>query len=380
MLHWNTFRIVIGRAPNFWYDIADEEGLLLADEFQMWTAIDASARTWSQDEMNAEFEAWITESWNHPSIAWWDASNETLDDKSTHAIESVRHLDPTRVWENGGFNPPHTVGDPIEDHPYFFIRAYIGLEPADISVIEGHPGQPPMGVIPAMFSTVDEPGHPYINNEYAWLWITREGAPTEVTENVYSDLLGDGEHDADVYRETYAYLTGGLTEFFRARRGYAGILHFVYLGYSREGGETSDNFIDVANLELEPRWFEYAQNAFSPVGVYIDRWSQDGLEPGLEVAFPITVINDLPRSIGATLTLFTVDMSGEILTRAPAVDVPLDALGAWTDDVALEIPQPAEFTLFARVESDDVEAPTVWSRRKFGVANPGVRVPDPPFE
>src|SRR6185436_18314295 len=32
-LGWNVFRMTLGRAPNRWYDILDEAGILVADEF-----------------------------------------------------------------------------------------------------------------------------------------------------------------------------------------------------------------------------------------------------------------------------------------------------------------------------------------------------------
>lgn len=63
------------------------------------------------------------------------------------------------------------------------------------------------------------------------------------------------------YREAHAYLVGGLTEFWRAHRAYAGVQHFVYLTASHW---TADNFLDPEQLEIEPRWFEYAKNAFAP--------------------------------------------------------------------------------------------------------------------
>ncbi|MBI5395463.1 MAG: hypothetical protein HZA91_09235, partial [Verrucomicrobia bacterium] len=35
-MHWNSLRYCIGFPPEFWYDIADEEGILIQDEFPIW--------------------------------------------------------------------------------------------------------------------------------------------------------------------------------------------------------------------------------------------------------------------------------------------------------------------------------------------------------
>jgi len=378
-LHWNSMRISVGRAPNSWYDIADEVGILIADEFMMWNLTDGIDDTWSADEMAQEFTEWIQESWNHPSIAWWDAANETSSALSGQAIDSVRHLDPTRQWENGGQQAPHGPDDPIEDHPYVFIMAYLGF-PMDERVLDTMDGLPPGGGnSTAPQFTWDDPAHPYIINEYAWLWIDREGAPTMLSEAVYSHLLGEGPHAPDVYREAYAYLAGGMTEFWRTKRGYAGVQHFTYLGYSRENGQTCDNFIDLAGLVLEPRWLEYAENAFAPLGVAIDAWAKT-YPAGETVAVPVLVVNDYDAPQTATLEVLAVAMDGSVLTRSGVRDIEVEALGSGSYSLDVEMPAEARFMLLARLAPDDPELPTVWSRRKIGFAHVGELGPDPPFD
>jgi len=377
-LHWNTMRMTIGRAPEFWYDIADEEGLLLADEYAMWTLVDPTAASWSHENMVASYTRWIEESRNHPSIAWWDASNETSVQSSFDVIDAVRELDPTRQWENGGYGEPHSPGDPIEDHPYFFIP--LGGNTFEMTELEEHDGQPPLGDIPGFpAGTWDDPEHPYINNEYAWLWIDREGQPTESGREPWRRMLGEGEFDAAVYREGYAYLTAGLTEFWRARRGYAGVLHFPYLGYSREGGVTSDNFIDIESLTLEPRWVEYARNAFAPVGVYLDSWREDWSGEAT-ISAPVVVINDLASAADVAVTLMTVSDAGDVLTSSAGVDTSVAAYGSETLALTVDHPGVERFLLVARITDDDGGFDTVWSRRKVGFEHEGAAVPDPPYE
>ena len=124
--HWNMFRFHIGRAPNFWYDLADEIGLIINDEYNvfspLWLNLAGGERplsnNWSLKEMKKEYAAWIQENWNHASIAWWSASNENHNPLPYEVVPLVRHLDPTRAWESGSYRAPHLPNDPLEEHPY----------------------------------------------------------------------------------------------------------------------------------------------------------------------------------------------------------------------------------------------------------------------
>ena len=311
---WQTIRITVGRAPEFWYDLADELGLLLADEFAIWTFIDDSADDWTVDALVREFTAWIIEARNHPSIAWWDAANETPDPRPNQVIDAVRHLDPTRQWENGGFTEPHGDADPIEDHPYLF--SYFPSSPDSLSIMDGNDGQPPQGGVPTVkVLTWDDAQHPYILNEYGWLWINRDGTPTTLTELLWGKLLPPGPHAADVYREAYAYGLRGMTNFWRTHRGYAAILHFPFLGYSRVEGETSDSFIDLPNLTLEPRFEAAMRHAFAPVGVYLQSW-QESWPAGEQTSFTVRAVNDSTSAQEVQVRLKALAQgTGEVLTE-----------------------------------------------------------------
>ena len=378
-MHWNTFRICVGRAPGFWYDLADELGLLLADEFMMWNIMEGQiSNSWSVDQMEAEFREWIQESWNHPSIAWWDASNETLDDKPGEVIARVRGLDPTRQWENGGFNEPHAASDPIEDHPYVFMPWTWDGKTGLAELLDANDGRPPQGGFPGGdMATWDDPSHPYIVNEYGWLWINRDGTPTTMTKDVYKSLLGPGEHGADEYREAYAYLAGGLTEFWRSRRHLAGVLHFTYLGYSRPDGATSDNFTDVANLVLEPHWLDYGRNAFSPFGIYVDSWKEDYPveEP---VTIPVSVINDFQEARSGTLVVKLIDREGILLTESDPMKVEVAGNGKAAYTLDMNFPSVDSVLLVAELVPDDPSLDRVISRRKIGYAHPGIPGPELP--
>jgi hypothetical protein len=376
-LHWNAMRFSVGRAPRFWYDLADEVGLLLADEFMMWTAIDGTADDWTGEEMEKIFVSWVRDNWNHPSIAWWDASNETYDDLSTETVAAVRHLDPTRQWENGGFNPPESPDDPVEDHPYLFMP--LVSRTVDMAKVDANDGQPPKGgLVNTALGTIDAPDHPYLINEYAWLWINRDGTPTSLTSGNWNSILGAGPHPPEAYREAYAYLTGGLTAFWRAHRGYAGVLHFAYLTYSRPRGETSDNFVDLHSLTLEPRWAEYAHYAFAPVMVYVDSWRTDYVRNGPET-IPVIAINDLGRNVDASLRVLGVSPAGEVLTTSVSVPVALEPGGSVFRQIVLNTPDAESYLVVAELAPDPAVSAPVYSRRKVGFANAGEAAADPPY-
>ena len=379
-LGMNCIRICVGRAPQVWYEVADEVGMLLADEFQMWTVLSGQHAKWTEDAMVADFDRWMRQSWNHPSIAWWDASNETLSPLPGKVIAKVRGLDPTRQWENGGFNPPQGQHDPIEDHPYLFMHT----KPNSLDDLEGNNGQPPQGAIPPLaLKTHVAEEHPYILNEYGWLWINRDGTPAHVSKPVLDQLLGKGPHGPEIYREAYAYLVGGLTRMWRAKRGYAAVKHFTFLGYSKAGGATSDNFLDVEKLALEPRWEQQATWAFGKVIPYIDRWqlqvksAQKGRKDG-QIAVPMLVINDDERVEKARLSVMAVKADGSVVAKH-GQDLALTDMGQWQGVVELAgVATPVTVYAAMRWQGPDLKngAPREerWSVdvRKVGYAHVGL--------
>ena len=110
--------------------------------------------------------------------------------------------------------------------------------------------------------------HAAVINEYGWLWLNRDGTPTLLTENVYARLVG-ANATPEQRREWNAYLLGGLTEFWRAHRDFAGVQH---LGLTCSfPGVHRDHWRDVGKLELEPNFADWVR-AFRPLGVYINFW------------------------------------------------------------------------------------------------------------
>jgi hypothetical protein len=350
-MHWNSFRFAIGPAPDKWLDIADEAGLLIQNEYFVWTGQKPREQVhFDAKGMIQEYAEWMRDNWNHPSVAIWDATNESLDPMfGTQIIPAVRGLDlSNRPWENS-YNPPVGPDDPVEDHPYEFES-----DQFQMTTLEK-----PFGKAPLAHSA-----HAEILNEYGWLWVNRDGSPTTVTKNVYSKLLGP-EATAEDRLKLNAYLLAGITEYWRAYRWYAGVLHFVYLSNCDPPGRTSDHFRDVVKLELDPDFRDYVSNAFAPLGVYLSFW-HPSLKAGENRQFTVMMVNDEPRPASGTLSLVLEGADGKVVARN-SVPFSVAAFGQETYPVELAVPRVTGKFLLKAVAQPEHGDP-VQSRRRVEVA------------
>lgn len=342
-MHWNSFRFCIGPVPDQWLEIADEAGLLIQNEYFVWTGHDwhgpENQVHFNTDEMIHEYTEWMRDNWNHPSVVIWDANNETWDASfGEKIIPAVRGLDLTnRPWENS-YNAPSGPDDPVEDHPYEHQTMADGGPPFSMTMLESPNGKAPGA----------QTGHALILNEYGWLWLNRDGTPTELTKKLYPALLGK-DSTAQQRLALNAYLLAGLTEYWRAYRQYAGVLHFVYLTGDDPAGYTSDHFRDVRNLELHPEFRDYMSNAFAPVGVYLSFW-QPAIEAASVQSLPVMLVNDEDREVEGTLTLALENVKGDrAATQTSKFKIaPLGQLTIYTD---FKFPQTTgDFLLRAIIE------------------------------
>jgi beta-galactosidase len=347
-MHWNSARFCIGFPPEIWYRIADEEGFMVQDEAPIWLGPTQRQR----HEMTAgaladEFTEWMNERWNHPSVVIWDAQNESDSWPLTgEVIRTVRGLDLShRPWDNG-WSPRQADTDPVETHTYLFNRRdfripQLAVEDGGGVLSDAVPG-PRRGAV--------------ILNEYGWFWIDRQGMPTVLAADArsFERIRPAITHwTPELYREAYARTLAIETEFFRGRRRLAGVLHFCGLGYSRPGGQTSDNFIDIRKVIFEPHFYRYVREAFAPVGIMVDFWA-DRVRPGARENLPVHVINDLHTAWTGPVVLRL--MRGDTIVVAQSRVLSVPALGEGT--VAFTVSFPAvsgDFTLVAEVQGSDGE-------------------------
>ncbi|RKX40413.1 MAG: hypothetical protein DRP64_12695, partial [Verrucomicrobia bacterium] len=345
-----------------WYRIADEEGLMIQNEYPIWLSRqDWGDRKLTTDQLELEFTDWIHEHANHPCVVIWDASNETTlkPDVMGEAIKRVRKLDlSNRPWENSR-GKVGEKGDCMESHPYQFRNWH--FETSGLAEVPRFPFSPQNAR-----KYFDPPS--VIVNEYGWLWIDREGKPCTLTTQLYKNLLGP-DATVEQTRETYARYLATMTEFWRSGRQAAGLLHFCGLGYSRPGGATSDNFIDFDNLIFEPHFEKYMCNAFAPVGIAIEAWPQDipAGKVAQKTSIDVTVINDVSKDWNGSVRLLVLDGEKQLLK----VDKPAKAEASQLSTVSFNVIYPNQigtYSLVAQLLDDHGEWVTQ-SERIFDVVD-----------
>jgi hypothetical protein len=358
-MHWNSARYCIGFPPEKWYDMADEEGVLIQDEFPIWY-LGQWPKELQSDELIKEYSAWMRERWNHPCVVIWDAQNETQTAETGKAIQAVRGLDLSgRPWDNG-WSPPQAATDVFEAHPYpFYSAAGPQGKPSsfrlrDFANKPGAPGVPGGIGAGALRNTGN---NPVVINEYGWLWLNRDGTPTTLTEKNYQALLGPSA-TAQQRRHLYARYLAAKTEFWRCRRQVAGVLHFCGLGYSRPGGQTSDHFLDIERLTLEPDFRKYVRDSFAPVGLMVDYWAEQ-FPAAEKCKVPVVVVNDLGATWEGTVRLRVV--RGEQTLWEGSQPCKVGPVGSET--LSFEVPVPKEpgiYNLVAELTGSGQERVQSW--------------------
>lgn len=328
-MNWNSIRYCIGFPPERWYEIADSLGILIQDEYPIWTGgkggFENLLKGVTSKQLANEYRDWMRERWNHPCVVVWDAQNESVNDTTGKAINMVRNLDLSgRPWDNG-YAAPASKTDVIESHPYLFVKYFEGQTPSKNGFLKDLLGEVRLPNNDPNDHTPMANGERYSNvvivNEYSWLWLNRDGTPTTLTDRVFKVAFPEATTTEKRFEASARY-TAILTEYWRAYRKCAGVMHFCGLGYSRSGaprGQTSDNFIDLKNLVYEPQFYKYVKSSFSPVGLMVEMWDRTVLS-GAELKVPVHVFNDTGESWQGKLKMKV--MKGE--TVVSEQEVPLN--------------------------------------------------------
>jgi hypothetical protein len=364
-MHWNSVRYSISFPPEAWYRIADEEGILIQDEFPIWTG-DTAGRH-DADELAVEYREWMQDRWNHPSVVIWDGANETRDPTIASAIQKVRGLDySSRPWDDG-WDVPVDPGDPDVAHPYHFV--FGPDQPFRLSRLARDPGTK-AGLM------IAQPGaeeklrrkNALVINEYGGLWLNRDGSPTTLSRQAYNYLLPASATPED-RRLLYARIMAGLTEFFRAHRQAAAVLQFTGLGYSKPDGATSDDFTNIETLTRDPHFYTYIRDAFAPVGLMVDAWAEE-YPGGVTQEFPVLLVNDLDKDWKGSVR-FRLLEHGKVLEET-TTPVLINSLDTGRVAFSISIPQrPAHYQVEAALLTASMGM--VRSLRDFSVLTPEQR-------
>lgn len=364
-VNWNAMRICVGVVPDFWYDLCDEYGIVLQNEWLYW-----QNHGWDE-QVRHEYTEWVWSDGNHPSIVIWDAINENWDDYiGNRLIPELKQLDPTRIWDAGYMTGEHMGGNDEMDEPHPYraltlmhsseLNNYFSRNPynlGDLNIWEG-------------FRQIQDACVPQLVNEYGWIWLWRDGRPSKLTVNNYNYYLGDKATSPEACRELQAYWLQLETEWLRAERGIAGVLAFCHL--TNNYGFTGDWFMnDIKDLEVSPA-FKWFRHCFAPAAVFIDLVDQRYTKhlapycPGSELVFNLIGINDNKKASEGKVIVNLLDKNGNTVTTIEKA-VQIDGYGKKLLPSIIELPQEeGGYLLVAEYYSPGEKEPIV-SRRYINV-------------
>ena len=360
-LNWNTYRICVGLVPDFWYDLADEHGILLQNEWMYW-----QDHGWN-DEIRAEYTDWVWSDGNHPSIVIWDGINENWNKFiGNELIPELKKLDPTRFWDSGFMTSQEMTQDEMDEpHPYMGALPFV-----DIKKFAEDPY--PLGDLdytPQILKDAINSGQAQMVNEYGWVWTWRDGQPSKLTLPLYRYYLGNNLGSAQT-RSFQAYWLQLETEWLRSHRELGGVLAFTHL--TNNFGYTGDWFSNITNLTPTPalQWFKHC---FAPAAVFIDlmdeRYMKQAVphKPGETFAFNLVGINDNNEPVSGKVRLELFDSIGKAVVQKE-YSLHIKDLGKNYLPVTLQLPFiTGGYTMIAEFDKDGGKGMPVISRRYIKV-------------
>lgn len=366
-IDWNAMRICVGIVPDFWYDLCDEYGIVLQNEWLYW-----QNHGWDE-QVRKEYTNWVWSDGNHPSIVIWDAINENWDSYIGNTlIPELKELDPTRIWDAGYMTSDQmgTNDEMDEPHPY---RALTLMHSSELNdYFKNNPYN--LGALHENwvgFSSILDAGVPQLVNEYGWIWLWRDGRPSKLTLNNYNYYLGENA-TPEQCRELQAYWLELETEWLRSERSVGGILAFCHL--TNNYGFTGDWFInDIKDLEPSPafRWFKHC---FAPSAVFIDladrRYTKhlEPLKPGSDLVFNLVGVNDLNKESSGKVLLKLLDEKGTIISTQEE-SIVIEPFGKRLQPCLLKLPSKSGgYLLIAEYHEEGASKP-VLSRRYLKVGD-----------
>ena len=366
-IDWNAMRICVGIVPDFWYDLCDEYGIVLQNEWLYW-----QNHGWDE-QVRKEYTNWVWSDGNHPSIVIWDAINENWDSYIGNTlIPKLKELDPTRIWDAGYMTSDQmgTNDEMDEPHPY---RALTLMHSSELNdYFKNNPYN--LGALHENwvgFSSILDAGVPQLVNEYGWIWLWRDGRPSKLTLNNYNYYLGENA-TPEQCRELQAYWLELETEWLRSERSVGGILAFCHL--TNNYGFTGDWFInDIKDLEPSPafRWFKHC---FAPSAVFIDladrRYTKhlEPLKPGTDLVFNLVGVNDLNKESSGKVLLKLLDEKGTIISTQEE-SIVIEPFGKRLQPCLLKLPSKSGGYLLIAEYHEKGRAKPVLSRRYLKVGD-----------
>ena len=286
-VNWDGARFCIGFPPEFWYDICDEIGFLVVDEYPYWHCDDSC----KAPDLAVEVGNWVTERQMHPCVLFWDIQNESDSDADKITREVIGHVIDIdiqkRPWENG-WGRVYDFYSPYEYHIYNFIDTSMTLDDIGTSRFQ--------------ITVYNTSKYNYLN-EYGWIWVSRDGYPTLLSAAGYNK--GNWGNTREERLDFYATALAQMTERFRISGKFFGIFQFCGLSYSKNDGTgyTSDVLSpDISNPEIRSELKEKLRSAFAPIGIVINDWNTGG-KYNCARRIPVVIINDTGSDLSTDVTV-----------------------------------------------------------------------------
>lgn len=368
--NWDCFRTHMGHASELWYDLADEMGLMIFDEYPFWGMDNDGC---SAESLLPEIYTWIDTRANHPSVIVFDAQNEVANySVTTEVVKKGRAYDlQSRPWDNG-WSAPVGENDPVECHPYIIgANGISGLNDMEVS-------KPVITTANIGMTYEDYPDHPYILNEHGEYWINREGVAMSGTAGTWNAALHGATNEERL--TYYADLMAAQIEAFRTERAYVGLLFFNGLGSSTSSaqGVTSDilspDVSTAQSLQIRPYTKARLADAFADLGIVIDEYTEE-VKRGKQIDLPIVLINDTGEDI-CDLPVTIKIMSGDTVLYAERITMSVEAFSADTQGVtretlSVDVPAYRDYCSNNKVltvtASYELDGQTVTSQRKWKI-------------
>ena len=365
-IDWNAMRICVGIVPDFWYDLCDEYGIVLQNEWLYW-----QNHGWDE-QIRKEYTDWVWSDGNHPSIVIWDAINENWDAFIGNVlIPELKRLDPTRIWDAGYMTSEEMGGNDEMDEPHPYraltlmaadeVKDYFERRPYDLGDLDNWNNS----------GSVLSAGVPQLANEYGWIWLWRDGRPSKLTVNNYTYFLGENT-TPDQRREMQAYWLQLETEWLRAERSIAGVLAFTHL--TNNYGFTGDWFINnIKDLEIAPtlKWFKHC---FAPQAVFINivdqRYMKHPLpsKPGSNLLFNLAGVNDYRTPATGKAVLKLINSEGGIAAQQD-MSIRIEPFAKKTIPCIMELPkEKGGYLLVAEFYPEGENQPVI-SRRYIKIGD-----------
>jgi beta-galactosidase/beta-glucuronidase len=390
-LGWNGFRICIGLLPQFWYDLADEHGIMLQNEYPMWNLRGRDL------QYMKEYTDWVWTDGNHPSIVIWDAMNEQKENYIGNVvIPSLKELDPTRIWDAGYMGSEDLVINEMDEiHWYPLGHGWWHDDEALKTRREAFR----FGTLQAKVHGLGKASFnssPMILNEYGWLWLNRDGVhsairtegnflPRDVTpatvnyeyfepdgtqlysgRDTYDYYLGEEATPEDRWN-FQAYLTAIEGEVLRLTRIFSGIFSFVYL--TDNGGYTGDWFKGhIRDLDPSPALL-MQYHSHKQFAVFIDledgRYLKDPVHhvPGSELSLNLLAVNDSKHPGKGTARVTLQDQDNHVMFSK---EIAVESAPFWQSmhPLTVKLPDlPGGYMLLSELIGDQQETIPQVSRR-----------------